>query len=68
MDLLENTFSKANLVNLLKLSALTSELLERVANIERVSLENRYGVKFTMFSMFWFSYTFVKDISDMSDY
>ncbi|XP_034169614.1 olfactomedin-like 2Ba isoform X2 [Pangasianodon hypophthalmus] len=35
MDLLEDSFSKANLLKLLKLSMLTAELLERVANIER---------------------------------
>ncbi|XP_027010051.2 olfactomedin-like 2Ba isoform X1 [Tachysurus fulvidraco] len=48
MDLLENTFSKANLVNLLKLSALTSELLERVANIERVLFQNQNTEKTTV--------------------
>ncbi|KAI5627601.1 olfactomedin-like 2Ba isoform X1 [Silurus asotus] len=41
MDLLENTFSKENLEKLLKLSAITTELLERVTNIERVLFQNR---------------------------
>ncbi|KAI5090358.1 olfactomedin-like 2Ba isoform X3 [Silurus meridionalis] len=40
MDLLEDTFSKANLVKLLKLSVITTELLERVTNIERVLFQN----------------------------
>ncbi|KAK3542587.1 hypothetical protein QTP86_031291 [Hemibagrus guttatus] len=45
MDLLEDTFSKADLLKLLKLSALTTELLERVANIERVLFQNQNAEK-----------------------
>lgn len=60
MDLLKDSFSKANLLKLLKLIALTEELLERVAKIERVSLENwvwgkyffhKYFVKLSFYPM-----------------
>ncbi|XP_058234717.1 olfactomedin-like 2Ba isoform X2 [Hemibagrus wyckioides] len=45
MDLLEDTFSKANMLKLMKLSALTTELLERVANIERVLFQKQNAEK-----------------------
>ncbi|KAF5890766.1 olfactomedin-like protein 2B, partial [Clarias magur] len=45
MDLLEKSFSKANLLKLLKMIALTEELLERVAKIERVLFQNKTSEK-----------------------
>ncbi|KAM9443798.1 olfactomedin-like 2Ba [Clarias gariepinus] len=45
MDLLKDSFSKANLLKLLKLIALTEELLERVAKIERVLFQNKTSEK-----------------------